>query len=468
MDWATSIWTENNYVINDFSLQVNWLGDTQKRWKQQGTQVECSEDARSLTCKGQSIPAFEGDDNIMWRDHIGKVALGGLDNWQEVSERTAVYMQKAKDNIEGLDGLVSDLTAELSDQSDKINAILDFVARDIRYISMSETGHAVTPHTIGHTIKNRYGDCKDKSTLLLAMLNKIGIEGKLRLVATKRAYPSTLLLPSMTAFDHIVACFTLGRQEYCLDPTDNTTNWQVTPNWIQGKVSLPVDPEYIPHRMPISAHRWQMKNKAASLFDEKGGQYERQTREYSGEYAAYYRSYLMTRNDKEKHEYLVDEYTDAVTSLSEPEFLWSGVDDMDFKLKIISENTLPAFLDIDQPLVYTENDAWIKKELKDMRLQNKDFDEYFSGIKLESEYEYDLNDLWRLKILPPTLSLNHHFGSLIRETEQKGEGKLKVTTTLDIAAQWVAAEDIVSFNEFLTVLEGESSIHFQGELIQEK
>ncbi|ODA29909.1 hypothetical protein A8L45_21325 [Veronia pacifica] len=467
MDWATNIWTENNYEIENFSLRANWHGNTVMRWKQRGSGVKCEERARTLECKGQSISAFSGDEQIMWRDHIYHIALGGLDSWDEVSSRTATFMQKAMEDTKGLDDLVSSLTDHTPEKSDKISKLLDFVARDIRYVSMSETGHAVTPHAIHDTIKNRYGDCKDKSTLLKAMLDKIGIKGELRLVATQRAYPSGLLLPSMTAFDHIVVCFTLGEQEYCLDPTDTATNWQVTPNWIQGKVSLPVNPDYIPHRLPTSVYRWQMSNKTKNKFDEKGGQYEKQTREYFGEYASYYRKYLMSKNDEGKQSFLTEEYKDTVTDLSEPDFSWTGVDEMSFDLEISSENTLPAFLDVSQPLNYTEGDAWIKKELGDMRLQNTDYGEYFSGIKLESDYEYDLNNLWKLKTTPPSLFFQYRFGSLIRKTEKLNDGRLRVNTKVDIVAQWIDADEIALFNRFLDILERESSIHLTGDLIEE-
>ncbi|MCV3263074.1 hypothetical protein OGZ01_09870 [Vibrio harveyi] len=169
-----------------------------------------------------------------------------------------------------------------STRDEKIKRILSFVSRDIRYVSRSKFGHAMTPHDLAETIENRLGDCKDKSVLLLGLLNKLGLDAELVLVATKQIKTEGVLLPTMTAFNHVVVCFEYGEQRYCVDPTDTQTNWQYTPEWIQSKVSLPLTQDAQLGQMQQSRYRWKMNTDTVILFDDLGGQKEVQERVYVG------------------------------------------------------------------------------------------------------------------------------------------------------------------------------------------
>ena len=61
----------------------------------------------------------------------------------------------------------------------------------------------LTPAPVERTLANRYGDCKDKSTLLLSLLRATGTEAYPVLVATERSDASALVVPSRGYFDHI-------------------------------------------------------------------------------------------------------------------------------------------------------------------------------------------------------------------------------------------------------------------------
>lgn len=58
---------------------------------------------------------------------------------------------------------------------DRVNAIAGFVQRDIRYVAIEIGVGGEQPHAAADTFHARYGDCKDKATLLSAMLNAVGL-----------------------------------------------------------------------------------------------------------------------------------------------------------------------------------------------------------------------------------------------------------------------------------------------------
>jgi hypothetical protein len=71
---------------------------------------------------------------------------------------------------------VADLTADKPGVIEKIRAIANFVQNDIRYVAIELGIGGWQPHPAADIFKNRYGDCKDKATLMSAMLHEIGVE----------------------------------------------------------------------------------------------------------------------------------------------------------------------------------------------------------------------------------------------------------------------------------------------------
>ena len=80
----------------------------------------------------------------------------------------------------------AELTAGKTDFYDKAEAIGEYVQRDIRYFVVELGVGGLQPHPAGDIFKGRYGDCKDKATLLSAMLSSVGIHSALVMVDTER------------------------------------------------------------------------------------------------------------------------------------------------------------------------------------------------------------------------------------------------------------------------------------------
>jgi len=93
------------------------------------------------------------------------------------------------------------------------------VQDEIRYlgIEMGENSHK--PNSPDKTLKQRFGDCKDKSYLLCTLLKALNIEASPVLLNT--VYKKTIgsWLPTATAFDHVAVRVKLNGVFYWLDPT---------------------------------------------------------------------------------------------------------------------------------------------------------------------------------------------------------------------------------------------------------
>ena len=98
---------------------------------------------------------------------------------------------------------MTELTAGAPTQLDKIKALATFVQRDIRYVAIEIGIGGYQPHTAQEIFADRYGDCKDKATLLSTMLREIGVESYYVLINTARgvAMPE---VPSALSFNHAI------------------------------------------------------------------------------------------------------------------------------------------------------------------------------------------------------------------------------------------------------------------------
>src|SRR6202044_2828136 len=103
---------------------------------------------------------------------------------------------------------VATLTASQSTQLQKIQPIAKFVQQNIRYVA-SELGiGGMQPHPASDVFAHRYGDCKDKATLVRSMLHEIGVESYHVVINHERG-SVTRDMPAHDGFDHVITAIKL-------------------------------------------------------------------------------------------------------------------------------------------------------------------------------------------------------------------------------------------------------------------
>ncbi len=80
------------------------------------------------------------------------------------------------------DALVKGKTDDMA----KVKALYDYVSRNIRYVSLSFGLGRIQPHAASEVLANGYGDCKDKNTLLAALLDAEGFHSTSVLIGSQR------------------------------------------------------------------------------------------------------------------------------------------------------------------------------------------------------------------------------------------------------------------------------------------
>ena len=133
---------------------------------------------------------------------------------------------------------VSEVTAGKTTEEEKAHALYSYVATQIRYIGVAFGVGRYQPHPAAEVLRNQYGDCKDKHTLLASMLTAAGLNPSASLIgAGIRLNPD---VPSPSAFNHMITMVPVGGKEVWLDSTAEVAPWGMLVATTRDKETLVV------------------------------------------------------------------------------------------------------------------------------------------------------------------------------------------------------------------------------------
>ena len=214
-----------------------------------------------------------------------------------------------------------EVTASSADFKSKIQSVAGFMQREIRYVGIEVGIGGLQPHPAADVFRHRYGDCKDKATLLIAMLNAVGVRATWVMVDTHRGFvdpelPSrdgnhmiaAIEMPagwSDPAFRAIVTART-GKHYLIFDPTDTYTPIGLIRPELQGGYGvLVIGKESQIIELPKLAPDASVVERVASFeLDADGTLKGKVSETRSGNTATHYRYLYNAEGEKEQREYM--------------------------------------------------------------------------------------------------------------------------------------------------------------------
>jgi hypothetical protein len=128
----------------------------------------------------------------------------------------------------------------------KIQAIVKQLHHEVRYTGVEFGAAQLTPQRPSAVIQRHYGDCKDKATLLVAMLRAVGIPSNLALLSTGPGRDVDPQLPGINRFDHAIVYVPAGgkgEEPLWIDATAEYFAVGSLPFADQGRSALIVSPQ---------------------------------------------------------------------------------------------------------------------------------------------------------------------------------------------------------------------------------
>jgi tetratricopeptide (TPR) repeat protein len=145
------------------------------------------------------------------------VVLSSFADWASVGQWYSDLQSDRPIVTPAIQAKADELTKNAKTDDEKIRALYDYVSTNIRYIGISLGQGRFQPHTAKEVLENQYGDCKDKHTLLAALLKAQGFEAEPVLIGT--AVDPLPNVPAPTWFDHVVTVLPRGDKQLWMDTT---------------------------------------------------------------------------------------------------------------------------------------------------------------------------------------------------------------------------------------------------------
>ena len=145
------------------------------------------------------------------------IQLSTFESWNQVGSWYYGLQHERSTPSAAIRAKALELTKGLDSPEAKSRALYQFVSLDFRYISLDFGIGRYQPHAADEVLANKYGDCKDKHTLLAALLEAAGITAYPALIDADTAIDQEV--PSPAQFDHLITAVPTGKNILFLDTT---------------------------------------------------------------------------------------------------------------------------------------------------------------------------------------------------------------------------------------------------------
>jgi TonB family protein len=168
------------------------------------------------------------------------VSISSFQSWQQVGDWYSNLEQDRREPTPDLKAQADEISKDAKTEMANVQALYEYVTRNIRYVSLSFGMGRYQPHSAAEVLTNRYGDCKDKATLLDALLEAEGIHSATALINSTGAIDPDIPTPSQ--FDHAITFVSHGGNDIWLDSTAQVAPFEYLLPQLRGKQALVVLP----------------------------------------------------------------------------------------------------------------------------------------------------------------------------------------------------------------------------------
>ena len=169
-------------------------------------------------------------------DRSPRLAVTTFPDYAALGQAYAARAQAQASVTPDVQALADRVTNGVANRRDQAEALYQWVSRNIRYVAVFLGFGGVVPHTAQDVLHTRYGDCKDHTTLLQALLAAKGISSSTVLVNADTRYWLPSAASPLAVFNHAITY--VPEFDVYLDSTAGTARFGTLPFNEEGKQAL--------------------------------------------------------------------------------------------------------------------------------------------------------------------------------------------------------------------------------------
>lgn len=174
------------------------------------------------------------------REVAGEVIITTAKSWDDIAGWWHNLIKDKSSVTPDIQAHVDQLVKGTASNKEKIRKIFADVTDNIRYVGYNFGYTVYEPADAAFVFKNKYGDCKDQTILLLAMLKAAGIKAHTALALSGLGLRTQKETPTVGEFNHVIAVAQDENAEYFLDPTLKKYPFGVLPPWLENRYLMHV------------------------------------------------------------------------------------------------------------------------------------------------------------------------------------------------------------------------------------
>jgi transglutaminase-like putative cysteine protease len=333
---------------------------------------------------------------------------------------------------------------------EKIAAIQEFVLRSTHYVALEFGIYSYKPYPVTQIYARRFGDCKDKASLMIALLRAAGIEAEIALVRTRSLGDVASMPASIALFNHAIVY--VPRYELWLDGTAEYAGREL-PLEDQGALALTVSLSGSAQlrRIPVSraADNLTRHTIRASVSSQGVIQFSGST-VTRGEDAPGLRHDLAVR--EQQLDMFRRELAEVFPSVQVDRVAVRGAEDFSSAVSVDFQGALNSF---EQQRVVSLSSSWMPRSyvaaLAAASTRTQDL-VLPSPWTTEEEIHVTLPQGAEVAALPRDQNITSPFGS-VRLHYKKSGGEIVVQSHVEFETARVSAQDYPAFRQFCSQVE---------------
>lgn len=170
------------------------------------------------------------------------VHLSTMNDWATINQWYSKLVTPALTKAPNVSQLARSLFAGKTTDTEKVKSVFDYMQKNVRYIGAHVNRGGYQPHTAEEVLQNAYGDCKDQTTLIVALLNEAGIAAYPTLINTYNGTTVFDSLPELN-FNHMITYVETTEGNYWLDTSGQTGTFPGINALLAGKKTFVIEGE---------------------------------------------------------------------------------------------------------------------------------------------------------------------------------------------------------------------------------
>jgi hypothetical protein len=297
--------------IEALSVEVRGLSGATGDWRWhvsgQREGLELQEVSGGMTVKARELADAEelAEADPEGRAPVLRYGWGAAATWRDVGLWYEEILEPVARGDAAVKAQARALVAGREAPREQLETLLGFLRQDVRYVAVEVGIGGYRPTPAGETLERRWGDCKDKSLLLIDLLEEVGVPAYPVLIRSSMGGDIDAEFPGPGQFNHLIvavpeaAVATTPEDPVAdgylfLDPTQERGGAGWLAPWVQGKKALVVrGGESVLVSTPQRTAQESRLLSVEAHVDGQGGARGQAVLAFTGRWAAAYRDVLQ-------------------------------------------------------------------------------------------------------------------------------------------------------------------------------